>query len=324
MKIDNNILNKLGNSTTSIIQILEKYNTYKKDNINKLFNYAFTNWKNNARINDLIVFAYKYGYLKDLINNKKFSNIIINSDFPLIELKSLTKKNTEIYKQIILKINNNKKLFIRQTINYSISKYFNEKDINKSMLKLIQEIIFMIIEEIAQNENEEICNLEAIGNGEFSYVYSLGNKVIKIGRKRLTQKFPNNPYIVKPLLRKAIPINDNNDIVFIEVCEKVKTNHCTKKDVYTLYKNLRDIGLIWLDPKVSNVGKLIKDNKIHWNSNLNPSNKVLMLDEYVGNAELKAGEPIICDADLIYTYSKKINVQRVAEFELKYRNEKAK
>ncbi len=214
--------------------------------------------------------------------------------------------------------------FSNNIIDLAISCYlsYKNRDINK--IKIIKEIVAIIIKEIADNENEPVHSIQFVGSGQFCHVYQIGDKILKIGKQRLTPTFPNNPYIVKPLLRKAIPINDNNDIVFIEVCEKVKANHCTKKDVYTLYKNLRDIGLIWLDPKVSNVGKLIKDNKIHWNSNLNPSNKVLMLDEYVGNAELKAGEPIICDADLIYTYSKKINVQRVAEFELKYRNEKAK
>lgn len=324
MKIDNNLLNELGNSNTSIIKFLEDNEIYQKNSINKIFSYAITNWQNNDRIDDLIVFAHKYDYLKGLINNKKFCDTIINSKFPLIKLKSLVKNNTEIYRKIMIKINGNKKLFVKKTVNYSLSKSFDITKINMSRLKLIQEIIFMILEDIAKNENEDICNLELIGEGDFSLVYSLGNKIIKIGRKRATPKFPNNPYIVKPLLRKAISINGNNDIVFIEVCEKIKTNCCTDEDVYKLYKKLREIGLIWMDPKKSNIGKLIKDNKIYWNSNLKPSDKALMLDEYVKDTELKAGEPVICDADLIYAYSKKMNIQRVANLELKYRNEKQK
>lgn len=323
MKIDNNLLNELGNSNTSIVKALEDNEVYQKISINKIFNYAIKNWENNDRIDDLIVFAHKYNYLKGLIINKKFSDTIINSSFPLIKLKALVKNNTEIYRKIMLQINENKKLFIKKTINYSLNKYLDITEINNPILKLIQEIILMIIEEIAKNENEDICNLELIGEGDFSLVYSIGNKIIKIGRKRATPKFPNNPYIVKPLLRKAIPINDNN-IVFIEVCEKIKTNCCTEEDVYKLYKSLREIELIWMDPKKDNVGKLIKDNKIYWNRNLKPSDKALMLDEYVEDTELKAGEPVICDADLIYTYSKKMNIQRVANLELKYRNEKRK
>lgn len=47
-----------------------------------------------------------------------------------------------------------------------------------------------------------------------------------------------------------------------------------------------------------------------------------MLDKYIGGTELKAGEPIICDSDSIYIYSKKINIQRVGRLECRYRGEK--
>ena len=42
----------------------------------------------------------------------------------------------------------------------------------------------MIITEISQNENTEIANLEYIDKGAFSNVYCLGNKIIKIGKKK--------------------------------------------------------------------------------------------------------------------------------------------
>lgn len=102
MKINNNLLNELGNSTTSIIKALEDNEVYQKISINKIFNYAIKNWENNDRIDDLIVFAHKYNYLKGLIINKKFSDTIINSSFPLIKLKALVKNNTEIYRKIML------------------------------------------------------------------------------------------------------------------------------------------------------------------------------------------------------------------------------
>ncbi|MCI9435385.1 MAG: hypothetical protein HFI86_09005 [Bacilli bacterium] len=322
MKTDNNLLKELDNSATNTIKVLEDDESYQENNIIEMFDYAFRKCKNNDKINDLIMFAYINNHLKKLINNKKLGHIIINSNFPLVELKNLVNKNSEAYKQIMLKIEKNKEEFIIQTINYSINKYLRNIKINESMLKLIQEIIFIILKEIALNENEDINNLELIGRGDFSFVYAIKDKVIKIGSNRATPKFPNNPYIVKPLLRKAIPISDNNDIVFIEVCEKIKTNCCTDEDVYNLYKSLREIGLIWMDPKKSNIGKLIKDNKIYWHNNLKPTDSSLMLDKYIEGTELKAGDPIICDSDSIYIYSKKINIQRVGRLECRYRGEK--
>ena len=52
--------------------------------------------------------------------------------------------------------------------------------------------------------------------------------------------------------------------IFFEVIEKVDTNinDITKEEIYKLYKNIREIGLIWTDVKIDNVGRLIKDNKI--------------------------------------------------------------
>ena len=48
-----------------------------------------------------------------------------------------------------------------------------------------------------------------------------------------------------------------------------------------------------------------------------------MLQEYRGSEELKKGDVVICDADYIYDESgKNYNIQRVAEYELKFKKEK--
>ncbi len=107
-----------------------------------------------------------------------------------------------------------------------------------------------------------------IKSGHYSTVFSIGNKVIKLGRYRVTKQFPNNPYIVTPLLRKSILMDNIN--FFIEVVEKVDTTNkdVTYEDLYNLYKHIRDLGLIWTDVAKRNVGRLLKDNIIHWKSNL--------------------------------------------------------
>ena len=86
---------------------------------------------------------------------------------------------------------------------------------------------------------------------------------------------------------------------------------------------MRRLGLVWIDVKQKNLGKLLKDNKIYWNKPLSPSDTVLMLQEYRGSEELKKGDVVICDADYIYDESgKNYNIQRVAEYELKFKKEK--
>ncbi|MCI8778906.1 MAG: hypothetical protein HFI87_07145 [Bacilli bacterium] len=130
MKTDNNLLKELDNSATNTIKVLEDDESYQENNIIEMFDYAFRKCKNNDKINDLIMFAYINNHLKKLINNKKLSHIIINSNFPLVELKNLVNENSEAYKQIMLKIEKNKEEFIIQTINYSINTYVTKQLMN--------------------------------------------------------------------------------------------------------------------------------------------------------------------------------------------------
>lgn len=115
--------------------------------------------------------------------------------------------------------------------------------------------------------------------------------------------------------------------IFFEVIEKVDTNinDITKEEIYKLYKNIREIGLIWTDVKIDNVGRLIKDNKIYWYENITPSDETLEFTKTIGNYQLKKGELIVLDGDYIYNEndhninSKMSNLQ--TEFEKTYQKE---
>ena len=96
-------------------------------------------------------------------------------------------------------------------------------------------------------------------------------------------------------------------------------------EIYKLYKNIREIGLIWTDVKIDNVGRLIKDNKIYWYENITPSDETLEFTKTIGNHQLKKGELIVLDGDYIYNEndhninSKMSNLQ--TEFEKTYQKE---
>ena len=97
--------------------------------------------------------------------------------------------------------------------------------------------------------------------------------------------------------------------------------------MYQLFKNLRNLKLVWTDIKSANVGRLTKENIIHWHDNLKPTEKVLGLDTMRGDAILKDGDLVILDADFIYdendpniNYSN--NKFLYDEFEKRYQKEK--
>lgn len=316
------IYKQLEKTKYTIIPILEEKNENDKLFIRNLFEYAKNNWKNSNKIDELIIFAHRNNYLNYLLKDNTYLEYLLQNCSMLLQFKHISKKNINAYQKIINKIKEDEKNYILQIITNELNFYKLNNKSNKYDFNILREIIFLIIKEISENEHTKMHKIELIGHGDFSSVYCLGNKIIKIGRTRLTKKFPNNPYIIKPLLRKEFEIGENNSF-FIEVCEKIKTNCCSEEDVYELYKKLRDIGLIWMDPKISNIGKLIKDNKIYWNKKLNPSDKALSLSKYKGNESLKKGNIIICDADSIYEENDpKICIQRVYRYENRYKENK--
>lgn len=102
-----------------------------------------------------------------------------------------------------------------------------------------------IVNEVAQNENVDISDIEYIGRGSLANVYKLGNKTIKFGESRITDKIPYHKRILQPLLRRRVTGN-----LYIEVSEYLSPdNLITDEDAYLIYKELRDDGIIWFDAK---------------------------------------------------------------------------
>lgn len=126
--------------------------------------------------------------------------------------------------------------------------------------KTLKEVVKLIILDVLKNENAKLSDITYNGGG-FSRVLLIGNKVIKIG-DRDTKSFPNNPYIISPLLRKKLEFNGES--CFVEVTERVDTSKkASKEELYQLFKKLRNLNLIWTDIKESNIGRLKKENIIH-------------------------------------------------------------
>ena len=316
------IIKKLENSNNSIYKDLEYIESENITLFKEIVSTSLLNWTNYDRVNDVIEYIKNKNYLKKYLHNKNYFDAITKKSNNLLSLKEYTSNDFLINKKIAKIIDQNARLFTKQILNKAIKDFRMEYDIIPTNLKIIEQINYLIIKEIVDNEKVKISSIKLIGRGEFSDVYQIGNKIIKLGKKRGTKTFPNNPYIVKPLLRKEFELGEKTKI-FVEVCEKILTNCCTKEDVDEIYKKMRRLGLVWIDVKQKNLGRLLKDNKIYWNKPLSPSDTVLMLQEYRGSEELKKGDVVICDADYIYDESgKNYNIQRVAEYELKFKKEK--
>lgn len=274
-----NILDKIKDNEEVMNYIIEKYL------INSTISIKLTSFllKNNL-------------YIDKVYQN--FDNIISNNIKDLYELKKQGTLNKETSTKISKIVQNNEE-YLNNTIEDILKEIYGEKFNNKDF-KVGIDTIKIIIKELCQNENKTYGDIEYLGKGTFSYVLAVGDKVLKIGIKRYTDSFPNNPYIITPLLRESIKINKENKI-FLEVTERVDTKtEVTTEELYQLYKKIRDLGLVWTDVAKRNVGRLKKDNIVHWNTPLSPTDEALELKKYINASQLKKGDLIILDADHIY------------------------
>ena len=279
-------------------------------------------------------------------NQKKFLNILVNNKCNIFYMAIEYKGNNKqiIYDNLPLFIENSQNLYalmdfvkdnpnsFSQVKDYidnneekAINSIFCETDHLKKMKDpALREIVKLIILDVMKNENAKFSDI-TYNSGGLSRVLLIGDKVIKIG-DRVTKTFPNNPYIIAPLLRKELKFNGES--CFLEVTERVDTdNSPTKEELYQLFKKLRNLKLVWTDIKGINVGRLKRENIIHWRENLNPTEEMLSLENRRGEDILKEGDLVILDADFIYDENDPNinyinNKDLYDEFEERYQREK--
>lgn len=285
----NNKPNKFDNFIdSSILKTISTMNVSRLDRLNeenqKIFLNILAENKCNIPYSEIM---YK-GNSKQVI----YDNLLLFTENSqnLYSLMKFVKDNPSAYSKVKDYIDNNPE----KAVNFIFCEINKRVKIEDTTLK---EVVKLIILDVLKNENVKLSDITYNGGG-LSSVLLIGNKVIKIG-DRATKSFPNNPYIISPLLRKKLEFN--GAFCFVEVTERVDTSKkASKEELYQLFKKLRNLNLVWTDIKEDNVGRLKKENIIHWRQNLNPTDGVLGLDVKRGETILKEGDLVILDADFIY------------------------
>ena len=310
--IDEDILNVVSSMDLSNMFYSDMLNKLNEDNQRKFLNILI---ENKCDIPYLAI-EYKGNNRQIIFDNLP---LFIENAQNLYNLMNFVKDNPTALSQVKDYIDNNEEKAIN-------SIFCETNHLVKIKDPTLKEIIKLIILDVMKNENAQFSDITYNGGG-FSRILLIGDKVIKLG-DRFTKSFPNNPYIVAPLLRKEF--NINNESCFAEVTERVDTStSVSKEELYQLFKNIRNLGLIWTDIKQSNVGRLKRKNIIHWQENLNPTDEVLGLESKREQVVLDEGELVILDADFIYDENdSNINYANnrflYDEFEKRYQNEKRK
>lgn len=174
-----------------------------------------------------------------------------------------------------------------------------------------------IIDELAKSENCRLIDINYLSSGSYSTVYEVGNQVLKIGGPRETYEIPNHTRILQPLTRtNFIDEKDNSIFACIEIAEKVErldkglgmaeyieAEQAKKEDLYEIYKELRQEGIIWTDVRLKNIGRIHNTNtaeKVLNGENINVSHNSVGFTDEIKGKEIVSGDFVIIDTDYIY------------------------
>lgn len=230
--------------------------------------------------------------------NEKLSELISKEDnirfLYYLKFKNISK---EIREKLNNRITKYKEDYIKLYIMKSEKYYWFDEEMTTLLEKLLQEIL--------DHEQKDWIDIEYIDSGGYSHVYEIGSKVLKVGKERNSYKIPYHKRILQPLIRVDLSEFSKTNKGTLEVAEKVDTNiKVSEEELYEIYKELRDNGIIWTDTKQRNVGKLLKDNRRYWNKSLGQSKKAVGYredEEFDLNEEvLRKGELVILDSDYIF------------------------
>lgn len=212
---------------------------------------------------------------------------------------------------------------IEIVITKCLSSYYIRKDDEE--LKRLHKLLVSVAEE----ENTSLFAIKKFQYGAYSTVYRINDKVIKIGYREC-ESIPNCSEILLPDFKGKIGSD------YIEITDYTPTlGDADMEELYTIYQNLRNQGLIWLDPRSDNVARLDEKTAIIQNQKRKGIHTLdIDFNPAYHMKELQAGDLVIIDLDHIVFQEDQdtINaikrdldetlIARVELFEKRYQEEK--
>ena len=181
----------------------------------------------------------------------------------------------------------------------------------KNEKKEFEDFFNILVEKLTlyADKNGNDTELKFICAETTSIVYEIGDKIIKIGKPRRNAFIPYCEFLLQPIVNRVFMFDGFP--IHIEITEKALV--LDNSDGYAIYsedkqfndivddlsKNLYSIGIDASDMHAGNVGILLKDNKIHYDSiDFDVANEHATSILYNNNLKiLKKGRAVIIDLD---------------------------
>lgn len=267
-----------------------------------IFDYKIKSIRENFEFIDFFAEVFnKKNMIKKLIDNDELSYVIKN--FDEISLYNFYTKEPvlEYIKNNLNRISNED----IERINYFLTrsmlemKYeLEDKDINK---------VKNVFKDIAKKQDLFLIDIRKIDYGEYSNIYKLGNKIIKIGHNRAVKRIVDNNRILLP--DEIFRVKSN----IIEITDYIEDKSIfTKDEIYEVYKELRNQGVIWLDPTKENL-KRVNENiiKLQNEKAKNRDKYPFIKNRRLINRPLKNNELIIIDLDHLVDERDKAKINEI-------------
>lgn len=75
----------------------------------------------------------------------------------------------------------------------------------------------IVLREVLDETNKDYTDIEFVGEGSYSTVYRIGNKVIKFGDEILKYQIPNHRRFLQPIARANYTLEDKSVMAYFEV-----------------------------------------------------------------------------------------------------------
>jgi len=241
------------------------------------------------------VYVHEKDFIKKLVENDEldyiishFEEIVTNDSKFTDDLFGYLSKNKDRIKEEDMDM-------INLTIARCLSHFYPHVD-DEDM-----ETLKKLLVDAANYENTSLLDIRRIDYGGYSKIYKIKGLIIKSGYKRVCHEVVDNSRLLIPYYKGAIGSD------FIEITDYVPCyKDATDDEAYAIYEELRNQGVVWLDPTNNNLARLTKRAAEHINSSIedkaslgirsNPNSKRI---------PLKEGDLIIIDLDhMFFDYEK--------------------
>lgn len=305
---------ELFNTLMSNIEVLVKekseeelYELEKKLSFRErtLFNYRIKSIKED------FIFIENYA---EYCNNKEIIKALISHDeldYVLKNFEEISYYNFETREPILM--------YLKEKIDR-----ISEEELAKIKYSIIYHMIEMkydikdeeiseitnLFEETAEKVGLTLFDIKKIDYGSYSTIYRLGPKIIKIGHIRKTDNIVDNNRILLP--DSIVKIHSN----IIEITDFIEgKSNFSKDEIYEVYKELREQGIVWLDPYKDNLKRIDEETiKKQEKKSKNRDKYPFIKNRRFINRPLKTNELVIIDLDHLVDENDIVSICEASEY----------